>query len=78
MAVTLYVGDETEAVSRRLIAAGIIVDYRPGSGIRVGAHFFNTVDLNSEMRDVFDVANRQNTSIYPVDPRGLVASLASL
>ena len=37
------------------------------------AHFFNTVDLNSEMRDVFDVANRQNTSIYPVDPRGLAA-----
>jgi VWFA-related protein len=35
--------------------------------------FFNTVDLNSEMRDVFEVANRQNTSIYPVDPRGLGA-----
>jgi kynureninase len=43
-AVTLYLGDETEAVSRRLIDAGIIVDYRPGSGIRVGAHFFNTVE----------------------------------
>ena len=25
------------------------------------------------MRDVFDTANRQNTSIYPVDPRGLAA-----
>jgi VWFA-related protein len=37
------------------------------------AEFFNTVDLNSEMRDVFEVANRQNTSIYPVDPRGLGA-----
>ena len=35
--------------------------------------FFNTVDLNNEMRDVFEVANRQNTSIYPVDPRGLGA-----
>ncbi len=33
--------------------------------------FYNTVDLNSEMRDVFEIANRQNTSIYPVDPRGL-------
>ena len=43
-AVTLYLGDETEQVSRRLIDAGIIVDYRPGSGIRVGAHFFNTVE----------------------------------
>jgi VWFA-related protein len=37
------------------------------------AEFFNTVDLNSEMRDVFEIANRQNTSIYPVDPRGLGA-----
>ena len=35
--------------------------------------FFNTVDLNSEMRGVFEIANRQNTSIYPVDPRGLGA-----
>jgi VWFA-related protein len=33
--------------------------------------FMNTVDLNNDMRDVFEVANRQNTSIYAVDPRGL-------
>jgi kynureninase len=43
-AVTLDLGDATEAASRRLIDAGIIVDYRPGSGIRVGAHFFNTAE----------------------------------
>ena len=43
-AVTLYLGDETEQVSRRLIDAGIIVDYRPGSGIRIGPHFFNTLE----------------------------------
>ena len=41
--VTLFLGDDTEAVSRRLIEAGVIVDFRPGSGIRVGAHFFNTI-----------------------------------
>jgi VWFA-related protein len=35
--------------------------------------FMNTTDLLSEMREVFDTANRQNTSIYPVDPRGLAA-----
>jgi VWFA-related protein len=29
------------------------------------------MDLNREMTDVFDVCNRQNTSIYAVDPRGL-------
>ena len=32
-----------------------------------------TADLLNEMRDVFDIANQQNTSIYPVDPRGLAA-----
>ncbi len=42
--VTLDLGAETEAASRRLIDAGVFVDYRPGAGIRVGAHFFNTVD----------------------------------
>ncbi|CAN5897527.1 aminotransferase class V-fold PLP-dependent enzyme [soil metagenome] len=42
-AVTIDLGPETEAASRRLIDAGIIVDYRAGAGIRVGAHFFNTL-----------------------------------
>ncbi len=35
--------------------------------------FMNTVDMNNDMREVFEVANRQNTSIYAVDPRGLSA-----
>ena len=30
-------------------------------------------DMFSDMRDVFDAVNRQNTSIYAVDPRGLAA-----
>lgn len=38
------------------------------------ADFMNTTDLLSELREVFDVANRQNTSIYPVDPRGLATN----
>jgi kynureninase len=42
--VTLDLGAGTEEASRRLIDAGIIVDHRRGSGIRVGPHFFNTVD----------------------------------
>ncbi len=42
-AVTIDLGEDTEAISRRLIAAGIYVDYRPDAGIRVGAHFFNTI-----------------------------------
>jgi VWFA-related protein len=32
-----------------------------------------TMDLISDMRDVFQTANTQNTSIYAVDPRGLAA-----
>ena len=35
--------------------------------------WMNSTDLLNDMRDVFDTANRQNTSIYPVDPRGLAA-----
>ncbi len=35
--------------------------------------FFNQADMLSDMRDVFDTANRSNTSIYAVDPRGLAA-----
>jgi VWFA-related protein len=31
----------------------------------------NRADMLSDMRDVFDAVNRQNTSIYAVDPRGL-------
>ncbi len=41
--VTIDLGDKSEAASQRLIDAGIIVDFRPRAGIRVGAHFFNTV-----------------------------------
>ncbi len=37
------------------------------------ADFMNTADMMTDLRDVFDTANRQNTSIYPVDPRGLAA-----
>jgi VWFA-related protein len=35
--------------------------------------FFNQADLNGRLREVFDTANRNNTSIYAVDPRGLAA-----
>jgi VWFA-related protein len=34
-------------------------------------NFFNEADLDSRLREVYDTANRNNTSIYAVDPRGL-------
>ena len=57
----------------------------PGIGNRVPAgqevnnpraesqKFFNSADLMSRMREVYDTFNRNNTSIYAVDPRGLAA-----
>jgi kynureninase len=41
-AVTIDLGEGSARVGRELIAAGIIVDVRPGAGVRVGPHFFNT------------------------------------
>lgn len=41
--VTIDPGD-AERVHHELIARGFVVDYRPGSGIRVAPHFFNTAD----------------------------------
>jgi VWFA-related protein len=38
---------------------------------QAAAEFFNQTDLNSRLKEVFDTANRNNTSIYAVDPRGL-------
>lgn len=35
------------------------------------ASFFSSMDLNSDLREVYDTANRNNVSIYAVDPRGL-------
>jgi kynureninase len=41
--VTLGVDDEQRVVAR-LIERGVIVDGRPGAGVRVGPHFYNTHD----------------------------------
>ncbi len=35
------------------------------------ANFSATVDMQQDLRDVYDEANRQNVSLYTVDPRGL-------
>jgi kynureninase len=41
--VTIDPGD-AERIHKELITRGFIVDYRPGSGIRVAPHFYNTAD----------------------------------
>src|SRR2546421_8661673 len=35
------------------------------------AAFFASLDLDSDLREVYDTANRNNVAIYAVDPRGL-------
>ena len=37
------------------------------------SRFFRTADMMSDLREVFDAANRNNTAIYTLDPRGLAA-----
>jgi len=38
------------------------------------ADFVATMDMEQLLRDVYDEANRNNVSLYPVDPRGLAVS----
>jgi kynureninase len=33
-----------EAISRQLLARDFLIDYRPGAGIRIAPHFYNTAD----------------------------------
>jgi kynureninase len=35
---------DAEAISRDLLARDFLIDYRPGAGIRISPHFYNTVD----------------------------------
>jgi VWFA-related protein len=44
-----------------------------GSTTEDRADFMGQVDIQQEMRDVFNAANRSNTAIYAVDPRGLAS-----
>jgi kynureninase len=40
-------------VVRELAARDVLVDYRPGAGIRIGPHFFNTDDeLATVVREI--------------------------
>ena len=48
--VTLGLDDEQRIVAE-LIAKGVIVDGRPGAGIRVGPHFFNNLDDLSQLEE---------------------------
>ena len=50
---------------------------RPGQDVTnpraQSQQFFDSTDLLSRLRDVYEACNRNNTSIYAVDPRGLTS-----
>jgi VWFA-related protein len=41
------------------------------TGRQQAADFFAQADLMNDLRDVYDIANKNNTAIYALDPRGL-------
>jgi VWFA-related protein len=49
--------------------------FNPGAGANdhneERYRFFSNMDLQSDLREVYDTANRNNVAIYAVDPRGL-------
>jgi hypothetical protein len=42
-----------------------------GSALEERAAFQSALDMESQLRDIWDLANKHNTAIYAVDPRGL-------
>jgi kynureninase len=45
-----------ETVSQELIRRGVIIDYRPGAGIRMAPHFYNTeADIDTAMGILEDI-----------------------
>ena len=50
-----------QAVADELIRREVIVDYRPGAGIRMAPHFYNTIDeIDHAMRVLTEIAARRN------------------
>lgn len=52
--VTIDLSARTGDAAARLSASGIVVDARPGAGIRVGAHFFNTIQECERLLDAVE------------------------
>ena len=45
------------AVTKAMIAREVIVDYRPGAGIRIAPHFYNTeAEIDHAVATLADVA----------------------
>jgi kynureninase len=51
----------SEIVSRKLIERGILIDHRPDAGIRIGPHFYNTLEevehAMNEMKEITEAVS---------------------
>lgn len=52
-------------VSRALLARNIVIDYRPGAGIRIGPHFYNTdTEVTAVMDAIADILVHESWKEY--------------
>jgi kynureninase len=59
-----------DAISQQLIDRGVIVDYRPGAGIRIAPHFYNTEqEIDLAMDIMVEIASARATGFEKASPK---------
>ena len=59
-----------EAVSQQLILQGVIVDYRPGAGIRIAPHFYNTEqEIDRAMNIMVEITSSRGGNLEKTTPK---------
>jgi kynureninase len=59
-----------QAVSQQLIHKGVIVDYRPGAGIRIAPHFYNTEqEIDLAMTIMVEIASAGAGRVEKTSPK---------
>ena len=59
-----------EAVSQQLILQGVIVDYRPGAGIRIAPHFYNTEqEIDRAMNIMVEITSSHGGNLEKTTPK---------
>ena len=59
-----------EAVSQQLILQGVIVDYRPGAGIRIAPHFYNTEqEIDRAMDIMVEITSSRGGNLEKTTPK---------
>ena len=59
-----------EAVSQQLILQGVIVDYRPGAGIRIAPHFYNTEqEIDRAMSIMVEITSSRGGNLEKTAPK---------